>query len=86
MQEAVAAGAAMATRISNCFPVRIKHAGAATRPAKISLAASRRMDHAIQLSKNDCQAPLLELNSAACFFKLLLEVLGVVFRSTFLNG
>ncbi len=55
-------------------------------PAKISPAAPRRMDHAIQLSKNDCQALLLELNSAACLFKLLLEVLGVVFRSSFLNG
>jgi hypothetical protein len=82
-----AAGPALATGISKYFRVHLKHTGARRRPAAITpLAALRRMDHRIQLSKNDCQAPLLELNSAACFFKLFLEVFSVVFRSTFLNG
>ena len=86
MQVVVAAGPALATRISKYFHVRIKHTGTNRQPAEIPLAASRRMDHAIKLSKNDCQALLLELNSAACLFKLLLEVFSVVFRSTFFNG
>jgi hypothetical protein len=86
MQVAGAAGSTFATRISKYFCVQTKYTSTTEQPAKFSLAASRRMDHTIQLSKNDCQAPLLELDSAACFFKLLLEVLGVVFRCSFLNG
>ncbi len=86
MQAVVAAGSALATKISKYFHVRIKHTGTRRQPAEIPLAAPRRMDHAIQLSKNDYQALLLELNSAACLFKLLLEVFSVVFRSRFLNG
>ena len=86
MQVVQAAGLAVATRISKCFCVRLKHTRTSRQPAEFPLAAARRMDHQIQLSKNDCQAPLLELNSAACLFKLLLEVFSVVFRSTFFNG
>ena len=44
------------------------------------------LDREIQLSKDDCQALLLELNSSACFFKLFLEALSVVFRNTFFDG
>ena len=86
MQVAEAAGQAFTTGISKYFCVHLKHTGTRKQPAEIPLAASRRMDQAIQLSKSNYQALLLELNGAACLFKLLLEVFSVVFRSSFLNG
>jgi hypothetical protein len=86
MQVNQATGQAFTTRISKYFCVHLKHTRTSRQPAEFPLAAARRMDHVIQLSKNDYQAPLLELDSAACLFKLLLEAFGVVFRYSFLNG
>jgi hypothetical protein len=58
----------------------------AKQPAGFPPAAVRHVDREIQFSGITRQARLLELDCRACFFKLFLEVLGVVFRYTFFDG
>ncbi len=85
MQVAVTADQAWLPEFQNS-PVYLQETQARQSSRRRPLAASRCLDREIQLSKDDCQALLLELNSSACFFKLFLEALSVVFRNTFFDG
>ncbi len=85
MQVAVTAGQALLPGFQNS-PVYLQETQARQSSRRHPLAALRCLDREIQFSKVDCQALLLELNRSACFFKLFLEALSVVFRSTFFDG
>jgi len=85
MQVAVTAGQALLPGFQNT-PVYLHETQVRQSGRRRPLAALRCLDREIQLSKDDRQTLLLELNSCACFFKLFLEALSVVFRNTFFNG